>query len=104
MRNILVSEFPALKCVRILAGRLLLHDWLIREHSLDWAVGVHARGIKVEVEDGMDFLDSHYPAKHFSEERRLHYANMMDKGEEQANEWEWDSAIVFSRPGPTKKT
>jgi hypothetical protein len=51
------------------------------------------------------FWTPHYSAKHFSEERRLHYANMIDKGEEQANEWEWewDLAIAFSRPGPTKK-
>jgi hypothetical protein len=101
MRNILVSEFPALKCVRILTGRLLLHQWLIPENLLDWAVGVRARGIKVEDEDGMDFLDPHYPAIRFSDERRLRYANMMDKDEEQANEW--DSAMAFSRPGPTKK-
>lgn len=78
-----------------------MHQWLIPENLLDWAVGVRARGIKVEDEDGMDFLDPHYPAIRFSDERRLRYANMMDKDEEQANEW--DSAMAFSRPGPTKK-
>ena len=61
------------------------------------------RGIKVEDEDGMDLLDSHYPARHFSDEHRLRYANMINKDEEQANEWEWDTAIAFSWPGPAKK-
>ncbi|KIM92362.1 hypothetical protein PILCRDRAFT_83542 [Piloderma croceum F 1598] len=70
-------------CVRILAGRLLWHQWLIPKSLLDWAVGVRARGIKVEDEDGMNPF---YPAKHFSDECRLHYANMIDRGEEQANE------------------
>jgi hypothetical protein len=61
MEKILVSELPALTCVRILARQAVPPS-----SSTDWVVEFRARKIRVEDGDGMDLLDQHYPI-------RIHY-------------------------------
>jgi hypothetical protein len=63
MRNALVSKLPALKCIRVLAGRDPLNPLFPPNGSMDWVVDCRARGIRVEDEDGLDLLDPHYPVK-----------------------------------------
>jgi hypothetical protein len=53
VEKILVSEFPALTCIRVLAGWGPLPPL---DSSTHWALECRARGIRVEDEDGMDLL------------------------------------------------
>jgi hypothetical protein len=79
MHKILASELPALKCVRILAGRDPWHPLIPPSSSTDWVVGCRARKIRVEDEDGMDLLDQHYPVKIYRYALR-HRANVNVNG------------------------
>jgi hypothetical protein len=70
MGKILVSDFPALTCIRVLAGRDPLHPLFPLDNSTHWVVECQARGIRVEDEDGVDLLHSHYQPKFFAKTRR----------------------------------
>jgi hypothetical protein len=76
MGKVTLSNFPALKCVRLLAGRDPLYPLFPRRSSPKWVIGCRDRGIRVEDEDGMDLLDPYYPVKIHRDERWRYNVNM----------------------------